>query len=218
MNRFSISVILVLALAAEAGLAQTTGTVTVTGTNPAAVSIVNTSDANISATIALGTLTPATGGAFASGNFQTRLRSNKAYVLSAQATALSFNGLGSADNGDTIALGDIGFGVTAVANTGANVAGGGSRSDAVVAKFDYTASGFPSPANGLTPFVAGTHGTLNDITSNTQILNGPRISRKGNISTNDNFILVTFGIATLPQYFTPNTDFSTTITLTVTAP
>lgn len=218
MKRIVILAMLTLIVAAESVLAQTTGTVTVTGTNPAAVSIVNTSDANISTTMALGALTPATGGAFASGNFQARLRSNKAYVLTAQATALAFNGLGAADNGDTIALADIGFGVTAVANTGANVANSGSRSDAVVTKFDYTASGFPAASNGLTPFVAGTHGTLNDITANTQILSGSRVSRKGNISTNNNFILVTFGVATLPQYFTPNTDFSTTITLTVTAP
>lgn len=211
------TMLLVLFLAAQAGFAQTTGSVTVTGTNPAAVSITNTSDSNVSTTVALGTLTPATGGALTSGTFQVRLRSNKGYVLSAQSTTLAFNGLGAAASGDTIALTDIGFGVTAVANTGANVANSGSRTDTVVNKFNYT-SGFPAVTNGLTPFVAGTNGTLNDITANTQILSGARISSKGNISTNNNFILVTLGLATLPQYFTPNTDFSTTVTLTVTAP
>lgn len=202
---------------AGTGLAQTTGTVTVTGTNPAAVSITNTSDGTLSTTVALGTLTPATGGTLTSRTFQVRMRSSKAYVLSAQATALSFNGLGAPDGGDTIAATDIGFGITTLANTAANVASSGSRTDAIVAKFNYT-GGYPAVTNGLTPFVAGTNATLSDISANTQILSGSRISTKGNISTNNNFILATLGVATLPQYFTPNTDFSATITLTVTAP
>jgi hypothetical protein len=201
----------------QMGLAQTSGSVTVSGTNPAAVSITNTSDSNVSATVALATLTPAAGSTLAKDTFQVRLRSNKAYVLSAQASALTFNGLGQVDSGDTIALTDLGFGITAMTNTGANVANSGARTDNIVSKFNYT-SGFPAVTNGLSPFVAGTHGTLNDIASNTQILNGGRISSKGNLSTNNNFILVTLGLATLPQYFTPNTDFSTTVTLTVTAP
>jgi hypothetical protein len=218
MNRSRLICFLgLIVMMTQVSFAQTTGTVTVTGSNPAAVSITNTSDSSISTTVALGTLTPATGGALTQGTFQVRLRSNKAYVLSAQATALSFNGLGSTDGGDTIALGDIGFGITALANTGTNVANTGSRTDSVVSLFDRT-SGFPSVTNGLTPFVSGTHGTLNNITSNTQLLSGPRISSKGNISTSNNFILATLALATLPQYFTPNTDFSTTVTLTITAP
>jgi hypothetical protein len=167
---------LAMLIMAEMGLAQQTGSVTLTGTNPAAVSLTNTSDAALSTTVALGTLTPTTGGTLTSQTFQVRMRSSKAYVLSAHTTALSFTGLGATDGGNTIAAGD------------------------------------------LTPFVAGTNGTLNDISANTQILSGSRISSKGNISTNNNFILATLGLATLPQYFTPNTDFSATITLTVTAP
>lgn len=217
MKRKSLVAGLAMLVGAEMALAQTTGTVTLTGTNPAAVSITNTSDGTLSTTVALGTLTPATGGTLTSGTFQVRMRSSKAYVLSAQTTALSFNGLGAVDGGTTIAAGDIGFGITTLANTGANVANSGSRTDTVVAKFDYT-GGYPAVTNGLTPFVAGTNGTLSDISANTQILSGSRISTKGNISTNNNFILATLGLATLPQYFTPNTDFSATITLTVTAP
>lgn len=197
--------------------AQTTGTVTVTGTNPAAVSITNTSDSSLSSTVALGALTPAAGGTLTQGSFQLRLRSSKAYVLSAQATSLAFNGLGSPDGGDTIAAGDIGFGITTMANTGANVANSGSRTETIPSLYNFT-GGFPAVSNGLTPFVPGTHGTLTDIASNTQILSGSRISVKGNISTNNNFIGAALAVATLPQYFTPNTDFSTTITLTMTAP
>ena len=146
---------------------------------------------------------------------QAHLRSNKAYTLSAQAAALNVTSPGAADGGTAITLSDIGFGVTAIDATGANVTTG--HTDTVVTKFNYS-SGFPAVTNGLTPFVSGTNGTLNDVTSSTQILSGSRISAKGNISTNNNFILVTFGIATLPQYFTPNSGFSTTITLTIAAP
>lgn len=216
-SRMTLIALFAAFLMAENGFSQTSGTATVTGSNPAAVSITNDGDATLSTTVALGALTPASDDALATGTFSVRMRSNKAYVLSAQASALAFTGLGADDGGDQIALSDIGFGITTVANTGVNVANTGSRTDTVVAIFDRT-GGWPAATNGLSPFVAGTDGTLDDITSNTQILSGSRISSKGNISTNNNYIEATVGVAVLPQYFTPNTNFSTTITLTVTAP
>jgi len=205
----------VVALLVQTGLAQTTGTITVTGTTPTAVSVTNASDAALSTTVALGSLTPAAGGGLITGSVQARLRSNKAYTLSAQAAALNLSNPAAADGGSSITLSDIGFGITAVDATGANVATG--HTDTIVSLFNYS-SGFPAISNGLTPFVAGTNATLNDLTANTQILSGSRISAKGNISTNNNFVLLTLGIATLPQYFTPNTGFSTTVTLTIAAP
>ncbi len=217
-NRSVIAILAILAVFSMVEMASAqTGTVTVTGTNPSSVSITNTSDAAVSTTVALGTLTPTTGGVLATNSTTVWLRSSKAYVLSAQAAALNFTALGSVDNGTTIALSDIGFGVTTLGLTGANVANTGSRNDAVISKFDYT-SGYPTVTNGLTPFQAGTNGTLNDITSNTQILSGSRISSLGNMSTDNNYIAVTLGVATLPQYFTPNTSFSSVVTLTITAP
>jgi hypothetical protein len=205
----------VIALLAGTASAQTTGTITVSGTTPTAVSVTNASDATLSSTVALGTLTPAAGGSLMSGTVQARLRSNKAYTLSAQAAALSVSGAAAADGGASLTLSDIGFGVTAIDATGSNVATG--HTDTIVSLFNY-GSGFPAVSNGLTPFVAGTNGTLNDLTSSTQVLSGSRISAKGNLSTNNNFVLVTFGVATLPQYFTPNSGFSTTVTLTIAAP
>lgn len=196
----------------QLAFAQTTGTLTVTGTNPEAFSITNTSDGTLSTTISFGTLTPGSGGTIASGIAQVRLRSNKAYRLNAQSTAISFTGPGTADNGDSISLSDLGFGVDSVDATGANVANATGHN--VVGLFDYDPS-LISVTNGLTPYVSGNHGTLNDITASTQILSGPRISRRGNLSTNNNFVLVTFTLATLAQYFTSNSSFSTTITLTM---
>jgi hypothetical protein len=197
----------------QIGFAQTTGSITVSGTDPEAFSITNTSDSQLSATIILGTLNPATGSTLASGTTQIRLRSNKAYKLSAQATALSFTSPGGNDNGDPIALSDFGFGISSIDATGANVAN--STGHNVVTLFDYDPRTL-TVTNGLTPYVASTNGTLNDIAgSGAQILSGPRISALGNISTDNNFILVTLAVATLPQYFTPNAGFTTTVTLTI---
>ncbi len=209
---FTFAVVMLLA---KTGFAQTTGTITITGSTPTAVSVTNTSDGTLTSTVALGSLTPAAGGTLMTSTVQARLRSNKAYTLSAQAAALSISSPAAADGGSSIGLGDIGFGVTAIDATGANVATG--HTDTIATLFNYS-GGFPAVTNGLTPFVSGTNGTLNDLTSNTQILSGTRISAKGNLSTNNNFVLVTFGIATLPQYFTPNSGFSTTVTLTIAAP
>ena len=201
-----------LLMFAQIGFAQTTGTITVSGTDPDAFSITNTSNAALSATIILGNLNPATGGVLTSGTAQIRLRSNKAYYLTAQTTVLSFTGAGAVDGGATIALSDFGFGISAIDATGVNVAN--QIGHTPVALFNYDPRTV-AVTNGLTPFVSGTHGTLNDISSSVQILGGPRISTQGNISTDNNFILATLVVATLPQYFTPNTSFSTTITLTI---
>ena len=203
--------VLSLMLAANV-FGQTSGTITVSGSDPEAISATNTSDTVLSSTVNLGTLTPTTGSSLVTGSTQIRLRSNKAYTVSAQATSLSFVGAGSADGGSSLALSDIGFGISSTDASGANVAN--TTGHSVVNLFNYDPSTVAA-SNGLTPFVSGTHGTLSDLSSNTQIMSGPRISKQGNMSTNNNFVLVTMKMATLPQYFTPNTSFSTTITLTV---
>src|SRR5882724_7073569 len=211
----TISLAAIVIMCALAVSAQTTGTITVSGSQPAACSLTNSSDTALSSTIALGAMTPAANNTLVTGTAITHLRSNKAYVVSAQATALSFTGAGIADGGNAMALSDIGFGLTAVDATATNVAS--SHTDTIASGFDYT-SGWTAASNGLTPFVVGTNSTLNDVTSNTQVLSGTRLSKKGNIATNNNAIVATFGVATLPQYFTPNTTFSSTVTLTMTCP
>lgn len=197
-------------LTATAAFAQTAGTITVSGTTPEAFSITNGSDGTVSSTIALGTLTPASGSTLTQGSAQIRLRSNKAYKVTAQGSALSFTNPGTADGGNPMTLSDVGFGILSVSAAGANVAAG--HTDTIALGFDVS-GGWPSVTNGVTP---GFSKTLNDITAAAaQVISGGRISAKGNISTNDNFVQVTFGVATLPQYFTPNSSFSTTITLTI---
>ena len=45
-------------------------------------------------------------------------------------------------------------------------------------------------------------------------MTGNRVSNKGNIQSDDNFMKLSFNVATLPQYFSPTTGFSAVITLT----
>lgn len=201
----------VVLMLASAAFAQT-GTITVTGTTPDAFSMTNTSGNALSATIAFNVMTPANSTTVVSDEATVRMRSNKAYKVSAQAGSLTVNGAGAADGGDTISLSDFGFGITSVVNNGANVAGNPGRADTVATNFSVVS--WPAATNGLTPSFTK---TLFDITSTTDVLTGPRISKKGNLATDNNFIEVKFGVATLPQYFTPNTGFSTVITLTMAA-
>jgi hypothetical protein len=212
LKRLPILLALVLMLA-SAAFAQTSGNINVTGANPEAVSLTNTSGAALSATIALGSLTPGNTNGLTTGTADVHVRSNKAYNITAQASALSFTNPGAAAGGDDIALTDIGFAVTGTTLTGANVVNSGSRTDAPAAGFALGA-GWPTATNGLTP---GFGKTLADITGSTTIMSGPRISKKGNMATDNNFIAIQFGVATLPQLHTPNQGFSTTITLTIAA-
>jgi hypothetical protein len=186
------------------------GTITVTGTNPESFSLTNTAGGVLSSTITLAPMTPANSNTAVEGEAEVRLRSNKAYKLNVQAGALSVNIPGSDDGGDAIALADIGFGVKGTVLTGANVANSGSRGETMTA--GYTVASWPTASNGLTPAFGK---TLNDITSSTQVLTGTRISKKGNLATDNNFISITFGVATLPQFHTPNSGFSSIITVTM---
>jgi hypothetical protein len=196
-------------------LSQTTGNITIAGSIPHAVSITSASDATLSTTVTLGALTPTnTSSLTQSAPVVVRVRSNQQYRLSASATFTN-SGAGSDAGGSAISAADIGFGIIGRDASGSLVAAG--HTDTITPKFDYTSIGFTSlpVTDGLTPFVPGTNGTLADILTGTQMLQGSRISRKGNINTQENFLKVTFGAATLPQYFSPTTGFQAVITLTV---
>jgi hypothetical protein len=202
------------AFAAAAAFAQTSGTITVTGSIPEAISLTNTSDTALSSTQSLGALTAANNSTLAAITpVDVRIRSNKQYKLNAAMT-LTNAGPGPDDGGDPIAATDIGFGIEARNATGGNLAAG--HTDTITTKFDYTSTHMSAlpVTNGLTPFTAGTNGTLADIATATEVVTGSRISKKGNIQTNNNFVQLSFGVATLPQYFSPTTGFTAVITLT----
>jgi hypothetical protein len=196
----------------------TGGTLTFGGDVPTTYSITNPTNGNLSGafadfgmTIAKGTLATPTPMTF-------RLRSNAAYKVTAQTSGLS----GITEGTKTVAsnaaeglkTGDIGFGFTAaIDKSGASVVNGGaepSRTDTIVAGYDVT-GGWASVVNGHTPAFTK---TLHDIASDTQILSGDRISASGDNGSNDNYLVVTVGVATLPQYMTPGA-FSGTVTFTI---
>jgi hypothetical protein len=142
------------------------------------------------------------------------MRSNRAYKVTAQTTNWTLTNSTIPDGGDDITPADIGFGVTEKLLTGTNVVNSGSRTETLPVGFDVS-GGWPTASNGLNPVYAITLGSL--LTSPVQILAGPRISRRGNLITDNNFISVSFGVAVLPQLFTPSTSFAATITLTMAA-
>src|SRR3954465_4948813 len=83
-NTRKIVFALMMLLALPAAWAQT-GTITVTGAVPSAFSITSNTNAALSATVALGTLTPGNTNTLTTGSVVARLRSNVSYHLSAQA-------------------------------------------------------------------------------------------------------------------------------------
>jgi hypothetical protein len=130
------NVLALFVLITATAFAQLTGTVTLTGTIPDAVSLTNSSDSTLSATLTLGALVATNNTALAAITpLDVHVRSNKQYKLNAS-MVFTNSGAGNPAGGDSIAASDIGFGITAVSATGANVATG--HSDTLTAKFDYT--------------------------------------------------------------------------------
>lgn len=199
----------------SAAFAQSTGSITIGGSIPQAISITSSSDGAVSSTVTLGALTATNNATLAqTAPVIVRLRSNQKYKLTASATFTN-SGAGADDGGASISPGDIGFGIIALNASGSRVAAG--HTDSITTKFDYRSTGFSGLTvnNGLTPFVAGTHGTLADLATGSQIIQGSRISTKGNLNTQDNFLQLTFGSAALPQYFSPTSGFQAVVTFTV---
>ena len=178
-------IILLSALAGAAAFAQSAGTITITGSIPQSVSITSDTNAALSTTAVLGPLTAKNSSTLTQiPPVVVRIRSNQQYRLTAT-SVFTITGAGLNDGGQAITPADIGFGITARDATGARVATG--HTDTITPRFDYTTTGFAAlpVTDGLTPFVAGTHGTLNDLTTSTQIIQGSRVSRLGNIQTSE---------------------------------
>jgi len=211
-------ILMLAALAAAPALAQPerTGTLTITGSIPDAISMTASDNGNVGATATFGALTPRDNGALArfAAPMELRIRSNKRFTLSAQASFTN-SGAGPDDGGAALSAADIGFGIIAKDASGANVVPA-RESDAIAQKFDYTGRSFDNLpiANGRTPFDGTTRGTLEQLSSSTTLMTGNRISKSGTNRSNDNFLLVRFDAAALPQYFSPTTSFSATITFT----
>ena len=62
------------------------------------------------------------------------------------------------------------------------------------------------------------YATLQDIASVTQVMAGPRISNRGGNNSPNNGILVDFGFAVGPQYYTPVANFEAVVEFTMATP
>ena len=198
------AMISIVATHAVSSSLSSSGTATFGGTVPTSFSISNTSNGSLSGAFGpFGTMVVGSGMLSTPSPVVFRLRSNAPYILTAQVGTLEgiSDGIAGADN-STIKTGDIGFGFTApIDQSGGSILGGGptpTRTDTIAPGFDMR-GGWPSASGGHTPVFTK---TLHDIYGqDVQILNGPRISAKGDNSSDDNFITITIGIAALPQYW-----------------
>jgi hypothetical protein len=209
------------ALASSAAFAQITATgatanFTITGSISDAISMTDASNgaSNLTQTFAFGNLAPTSlNQALTTLPLSdVRIRSNQNFKLNATVTASGF-----ATDGLGIATTDIGFGITAVVPATNAVA---RTSDTITPRYNYATlhpfTGY-DVTNGKTPFTSS-DGTLNDIASSAQLISGNRISKGGNIKSTDNYLQLSFAVATLAQYFTANSGFSAQIILTPTTP
>jgi hypothetical protein len=215
----------VLAVAAGTASAQSTGTVTINGSVSKSASIrwwsftalntetgtnsPNTQNSPLLFTLNVGDVSPANANNYAGGKVKVILRTNAAYALSAQVTASSGFGAASGD----ITLSDVGFGLSNLANSGALVFGDPATNSVIAGSFGNDPSAAAKNADGVPTFPT----SLSNVSSATQVLSGPRISKGGSVSSPNNGLLVDTVYAIGPQYFTPTT-FSATVTYTITTP
>ncbi len=214
-----------LAIAAGTAFAQNTGTVTINGSVAKSASIrwwsftalnsetgtnaPNTQNSPLVFTMSVGDVSPANTNNYAGGKVKVILRTNAAYALSAQVTASSGFGAASGD----ISLSDVGFGLANLANSGALVFGDPATNSVIAGSFGNDPSAAAKNADGVPTFPT----SLSNVSSATQVLSGPRISKGGSVSSPNNGLLVDTVYAIGPQYFTPTT-FSATVTYTITTP
>lgn len=217
---------IVLSTAAGVASAQSTGTVTVSGSVAKSASIrwwsftalntetganaPNTQNSPLLFTLSVGDVSPANSNSYAGGKVKVIMRTNAAYALSAQVTASS--GFGSAGSGD-LTLSDVGFGLANLANSGGLVFGDPASNSVVAGSFGNDPSTAAKNADGVPTFAT----SFNNLSAATQVLSGPRISKGGSVDSPNNGLLLDTIYAIGPQFFTPTT-FSATVTYTITTP
>jgi hypothetical protein len=165
-------------------------------------------------TLDFGEVSPSNTNSFVSATVPLRLRSNVAYTLKMTAGTMTY-GSGTPD-ADSVTLADIGFGVTsATRDSGGGVATG----------TDTIASGSGDPTSGSNGATNGTSGryvynsgfSLNDYSSATTLLTGPRVMKAAVPASSTNGLVVNTVFAVKPQFFTPGS-FSTSVTFTISNP
>ncbi|MCA9756991.1 MAG: hypothetical protein KDA27_14395 [Candidatus Eisenbacteria bacterium] len=153
---------------------------------------------------------------YAGGNVTAILRSNESYRLFGEVT--SSTGFGSSAAGD-LELADVGFGILNLTNSGAatKVFGDPAGDASLTAGFGNDPNLAPKDVDEE-PLWNPNYATLQDIASVTQVMAGPRISNRGGNNSPNNGLLVDFGFAVGPQYYTPVANFEAVVEFTMATP
>jgi hypothetical protein len=166
-------------------------------------------------TIDFGEVGPTNTNSFVTATVPLRLRSNVSYTLKMAASAMVY-GSGTPDS-ESVTLKDIGFGVTASARDSGGGVATGTDTVAANANGDPTGGsrGTTNATSGRYEYVVGA--SLNDYTTASTIVSGPRIMNAMVPTGNSNGLVVTTRFSVKPQFFTPNS-FSTSVTFTISNP
>lgn len=219
----------VLALTAAVSPAQTTGTVSMSGTvskfveltsgGPAtlagssggSVTTAGTANNPLAVVVNLGELGPSNTSSFVVATVPLRLRSNANYSLAMNATVTS-----SGTTANKIAASDIGFGLASVTRpnaTGVNTSG--TDTNATSGNPTLAANGGVDATSGRYMFTA-TRSNLNAFSSATTALSGSRILNAVPAS-NTNGLTANALFSVKPQFFEDGTT-SVSVTFTASAP
>ena len=175
--------------------------------------ITTTSDGNLGAVLALGSLIPGKTSTVTPGTVQFRIRNSHdtGYHVTATAT-VTVNNTGVTSGGDALSASDVGIGIASVVPAQNAIV---PRTDVITAGFNYDPTTV-SAVDGLTPYTGAAAGmaTLSDLAVGRTILRGSKIFANTNIRNPFNWVTVTMKIGVLPQYFTP-CSFSAVVTLTI---
>jgi len=183
------------------------GAVTLTGNSGGGITTNGTLNSPLAVVINLGEVGPSNPSSFVKATVPLKLRSNAAYVLSAQATVTS-----SASTANRVTAADIGFGLGSVSRTGVGVATG---SDTNTTAGDPTLTGAINGSSGRFEFTA-VRSNLGAFASSVTALSGSYIMNAVPRS-NSNGLTVPAIFAIKPQFYENGTT-SATVTFTVTAP
>src|SRR5687767_2188746 len=175
--------------------------------------ITTTSDGNLGAVLALGSLIPGKTSTVTPGTVQFRIRNSHDTGYHVTASAMvTVNNTSPTSGGDGLSGSDIGIGIASVVPAqNARL----PRADVIAAGFNYDPTTVPA-VDGLTPYrgVANGTATLSDLVGGRTILTGNKIFANTNVNNPFNWLTVTMKIGVLPQYFTP-CSFSAVVTLTI---
>jgi hypothetical protein len=216
---------ILLAANAIAASAQTTGTVSLTGTvskfvefnsggaitltgaSGGSITTDGTANSPLAASINLGELGPSNTNTFVTASVPLKLRSNAAYTLSMIATVSS---TGSTSN--KIGAADIGFGLGTISRTGTGVNTAGTDTNGTAGDPTLAGNGSVNGTTGRYDFT-GVKSNLSLFSTSTVALNGAFILNAVP-RTNTNGLTVPAIFAVKPQFFENGT---TTVSVTFTA-